>query len=414
MKYRSPLLKLVCTLACTLVCVLAVPALAADLQKGLRLKASNQHEAAATEFAALVKENPSNVQAIEQLAIVSGWLARYDVSIANWERLLVLQPQREDARIAIARVRYWKGEHGAALKGLDDVLSRQPKSADALALRGDVLLASNKFDAARASYLEAEKNGADKAEMARKIAQIVPPKPWRLDTGFTQDKYDNVRGNEGSAFVQLGYQFTRGLGIYGRYENARKYGSADNTTFFGASWRAFPALQLYGEVGSTQSPAFRPSLQAEVGGELLYFKRVQPSLSYRESVYEGNASLGSGTIASGKGSVGTLTPGVRVVFPGLGDIEFRYSISQNIDKSVTQVSQLRFNFDAGENLSPYIAFYSGEEALPPQPSASFKAYALGAVYKLGPQWSLRGDLSREERPNFYNRNSAGLGLSYLF
>ena len=409
MNYRSLVLKFACIQAL----VLAVPVYAADYQKGLRLKAANQLEAAAAEFGAVVKENPNNALAVEQLAIVSGWLGRYDASIAHWQRVLVLQPKREEARIGIARVRYWKGENAEALKVLDDVLSRQPTAADALSLRGDVLLANSQFDAAKDSYLAAQRNGADKAEIAAKLAKIVPLRPWRLDTGLTQDRYDRTRGDEGSAFVQLGYQFGRGVSVYGRYENARRFGTTDDTVFVGGYWRALPALQLFGEVGSTDNAKFRPTSQFVVGAELLSFKRVQPLLSFGQSTYGGTAAT-PGAAVTGKGNVGTITPGVRVSFPGIADVEYRYAISENINKSITQVNSLRVNIDAGEKWGPYFAYYSGEEALPPQAPASFKTIALGTTYKLHPQWSLRADLSREDRANFYIRNSAGVGLSYLF
>ncbi len=409
MKFGSQVIKFACIQALAL----ALPVFAADFQKGLRLKAANQLDAAATEFSAVVKESPNNAPAIEQLAIVSGWLGRYDVAIATWQRLLALQPKRDDARISMARVRYWKGEHALALKELDDVLTRQPNAADALFLRGDVLLAMNQYDGARNAYMAAGNNGADKAEIARKLALIVPPKPWRLDTGITQDQYSNSRGSEGSAFLQLGYQFSRGLSVYGRYENARQFGATDNTVFVGGYWRPLPFLQLFGEAGSTQNAAFRPTSQYLIGGELLTFKRVQPMLSFRQSSYDGSVAL-AGTLASGKGNVGTITPGVRVTFPGIADIEYQYAISENIDSSITQVSSLRINIDAGEKWAPYLAYYTGEEALPPQAPASFKTIAAGTVYKIGPQWSVRADVSHEDRANFYIRNSAGLGLSYLF
>lgn len=409
MTYRSLVLKF----ACIQLLALALPVLAADYQKGLRLKAANQLEAAATEFGVLVKENPNNALAVEQLAIVSGWLARYDTSIANWQRLLVLQPKRDDARIGIARVRYWRGEHAQALKELDDVLSRQPTAADALTLRGDVLLASNQLDAAKDAYSAAARNGADKAEITAKLAKIVPPRLWRLDLGLSQDRYDRTRGNEGSANVQLGYQFSRTLSVYGRYENARQFGTTDDTVFVGGYWRAVPDLLLYGEAGSTANANFRPSSQFVAGVELLTFKRIQPLLSFGQSTYGGSPAT-AGTAASGKGNVGTITPGLRVSFPGIADVEYRYAISENINKSITQVNSLRINVDAGEQWGPYLAFYSGEEALPPQAPASFKTIALGTTFKINPQWSLRADLSREDRANFYIRNTAGMGLSYLF
>ena len=409
MTYRGLGFRLVCLCALAL----AQPVFAADYQNGLRLKAANQLEAAAAEFGSLVRQNPNNALAVEQLAIVSGWLARYDVSIATWQRLLVLQPKRDDARIGIARVRYWKGEHAEALKVLDDVLTRQPTAADALMLRGDVLLASNQFDAAKESYAAAGRNGADKAEVARKIGQIVPLRPWRLDTGFSQDNYSATRSSGSTTFAQLGYQFSRTLSAYGRYENAGQFGTTDNTLFVGGYWRVLPDLLLQAEVGSTSNANFRPKEQFSLGAELLTFKRIQPLFSFGQSTY-GGSTVGAGTLASGKGSVGTLTPGVRLLFPGFADFELRYAISENIDKSITQVTSLRINVDAGEKWGPYAAYYSGEEALPPQAPASFKTIALGTTYKVGPQWNVRADVAREDRTNFYIRNTAGVGLSYLF
>jgi YaiO family outer membrane protein len=407
MKYQS----IWAHLACALGMAVASSAFGADFQQGLRLKANNQLEAAATEFAAVIKETPGDSKAWEQYAVVTGWLGKHDASIAAWQRVLELEPQRDDARIAIGRVRYWKGDYPGALAALDDALVRQPQSAESQTLRGDVLLASGKYQAARDAFVAAQTNGADKADIARKLAAAVPPKQWRLDTGYTQDSYSNERGGEHTGFVQVGYTIAPTLSVYARVDAAKQFGTNDGTTYLGGYWRALPDLLVSAEVGGTQNASFRPTSQAQIGFEFLHFKSVQPLLGLKTATY--GESKG-GVVGAGKGTVNSVTPGLRVVFPGAADVELRYTLSDNIDSSKTQVTQLRVNIDAGERFSPYVAFYSGTESLPPLPFASLKVLVVGAVYKIDANWSVRADLSHEDRQDFYRRDSIGFGLSYFF
>ncbi|MFM9879614.1 MAG: YaiO family outer membrane beta-barrel protein [Burkholderiaceae bacterium] len=393
---------------------LSLPLLAADFQQGLRLKAGNQLEAAAREFEGVLAQNPQDGKALEQLAVVQGWLGRYDASIATWQRLLVQEPRRDDARIGIARVQYWSGQWQASLRTLDDVLSRQPQSAEAQSLKGDVLLALQRPAEARSAYQSALQSGADAAEMNKKLARAVTPKAWRLDAGVGVDDFSNNRGTEYNGFTQLGYSFSRELSVYGRYEIARQFGSNDASYFAGAYWLPTPELLLFGEVGVTPDADFRPDSQFLVGGELLLNAYVQPLLSYRYSRYDGSSvALVPGGISQA-GQVKTTTPGVRLVLPGAGNLELRLGISDNIDGSTTRVRQARVNFDAGERWAPYIAYYNGDEALPPQPPASFKVLVLGSTYQWDETWGFRADLAFEERPGFYDRTSLSVGLSYKF
>lgn len=396
----------------------ALPALAADYQQGLRLKADNKLEAAATEFEGVVGQNPRDTKALEQLAVIQGWLGRYDASIATWQRLLVIEPRREDARVGIARIQYWAGKPALALQTLDDVLAREPQSADALSLKGDVLLALQQPGAARAAYERALQSGADAAaiqtKLARTSAAAASATRWRLDAGVGIDEFSNQRGSEYNGFTQLGYQISPTLSLYGRYEIARQFGSNDATGFAGGYWLAAPELLLFGEIGYTPDADFRPDSQVLLGAELLVDKYVQPLLTYRFSRYGGSTvNLQPGAL-SGRGNVKTVTPGVRLVLPGAGNLELRFGISDNIDGSTTKVSQARINFDAGERWAPYIAYFDGDEALPPQAPAAFKVYVAGVVYQLGAAWSVRADLAYEERPSFYNRKSLALGVSYRF
>jgi YaiO family outer membrane protein len=280
-------------------------------------------------------------------------------------------------------------------------------------LKGDVLLARQQPQAARETYQLALSNGGDAAELQKKIARIVTPTQWRLDVGYGSDNFSNSRGTEHNGFVQLGYQVNPQLSVYGRYELARQFGSNDATYFVGSYWQPAPAWLLFGEIGQTPDADFRPDTQALLGVEYLGFSQVQPLLSYRHSQYDGSTTVTPGVI-SGKGNVKTITPGVRLVWPGAGNLELRVGFSENIDGSSTKVNQIRLNIDAGDRWSPYIAYFKGEEALPPQAFASFKVVVVGAVYRLNDAWSLRADFANEQRRNFYTRNSLSVGVGYRF
>lgn len=392
---------------------LAAQALAADFQQGMRLKADKQLEAASAEFEGVLQQTPQDTKALEQLAVIQGWLGRYPASIASWQRLLALEPHREDARVGIARIQYWSQQPQQALQTLQDVLSRQPRLAEALALQGDVLLALNRSQEARAAYSQALAQGADSAELNAKLSRLQNPKVWRMDVGLGQDRYNNTRSTENGSFLQLGYQMAAQANIYARIEQAYQFGSNDSTYFVGAYWSPSPVWALNAEWGQTPSPDFRPATQAQIGLEFLGHAAVQPLLSYRQANYTGT-SVGTGNLPTGQGQVKTITPGLRLVWPGTGSLEVRLAISDNIDRSNTKVTQLRINLDTSEYLSPYLAYFKGEEALPPQPAASFEVLVLGAVYKLNDTWSLRADLASENRPQFYQRNSLALGVSYRF
>ncbi len=392
----------------------AMPLQAADFQQGLRLKADNKLEAAATEFEGVLRQTPGDAKALEQLAIVQGWLGRYPNSIASWQGLLALEPRRDDARIGIARIQYWSKQWPAAINTLDDVLTRQPRSAEALTLKGDILLAQQMPEAARNAYQSALESGGDSSELQKKISRAVVPKRWRFDIGLGFDRYDNPRGRESSGFTQLGYAVSSTLNVYGRQELARQFGTNDSSLFAGAYWLVAPELLLFGETGYTPDANFRPESQFTAGMELLAGSYVQPLLTYRHANYAGTSAAILPGAVSGSGSVKTITPGVRLIFPGSGNLELRYAITANLDGSTTKVSQARLNLDAGDRWTPYLAYFSGNEALPPQAPAAFKVYVLGSTYLLNDSWSLRADLSYEDRPSFYTRKSLAVGLSYRF
>ena len=379
----------------------ATAALAASYEDGLKLKSQQQLASAASVFAEVAAREPRNALAHEQLAIVLGWQSRFDESITAWHQAIALAPQKPDYHLGLARVLYWKGEHARALQAIGTSLSLQADNADALKLKGDVLLAQQQPVEARAAYLAAQQLNPRDAELATRIDRAVAPKLWRLDAGFTYDHYDNARKSENSRFVQLGRRVGQGGDVlYARYDGYDNFGQIDNGLTLGTYWLAHPKLLLNLEAGRTLGTAdFRPETQFQINGELLLDGLLQPLLGYRYFKY-------------GNGTVTTITPGLRLSFSD-AVAEVRYGITDNIDGSSTGVFAARLSFTE-EGYAPYLAFTTGSEALPPQAKADITVLGGGIVFDLSPAWGMRVDYSYEDRKNIYKHHALGAGLTYRF
>lgn len=379
----------------------AQQALAASYEDGVRLKSQQQLPAAEAAFAEVAAREPRNVLAREQLAIVLGWQSKFDASIKAWREAIALAPNKADYHLGLGRVLYWKGERAAALQSLDTALKLDPKSADALKLKGDVLIADGQPAEARKAYLAAQSLAPSDTELPRRIARAVPPLLWRLDAGYTYDDYDNFRGQESSRFVQLGRRVGKGGDVlYVRYDGYDNFGKVDQGATLGAYWLPHPKLLLNLEAGTTFGTAdFRPENLYQINGEWLIDAPVQPLLGYRYLTYD-------------NGEVSTITPGLRVLLPG-AVAEARYGFTDNLDGSNTGVFAARVTFE-GAGYSPYLAFTSGSEALPPQAEADITVFGGGVVFDLTPAWGVRVDYSYEDRKDIYKHHAVGGGVTYRF
>ena len=389
-----------CTMALPFA-LFALQATAATYEDGLRFKQQQQLASASDAFAEVAAREPGNVLAREQLAIVLGWQRRFDESINAWQQAITLAPDKADYHLGLARVLYWKGDRAAAMPSLETALRLEPSNAEAYKLKGDVLLADDKPGEARNSYLRVQQLSPDDAEIPARLRNAVEPKLWRLDSGFTYDKYSSARGSENSRFVQLGRRIgNSGDVLYARYDGYDNFNSTDRGLTIGAYWLPHPKLLLNLEAGQTLDNAnFRPDTQLLVNGELLLSLPVQPLLGYRYFNYD-------------NGSVSTITPGLRALLQG-ATVEVRYGITDNIDGSSTGVFAARVSFER-ERYAPYLAFTNGSESLPPQAKADITVLGGGVVFDLSPSWGARVDYSYEDRKDSYRHHAIGGGLTYKF
>jgi len=384
-----------------LACLVVGTAAHASYEEGLRLKQAQRLPEATAAFSEAVAREPGNVLALEQLAVVLGWQQRFAESIATWQRAIALAPGKADYHVGLARVQYWSGAREAALASLDRALHADPASAEAHALRGDVLLAEARPDEARASYTRAQALDPTNAELATKLARTTPPLLWRLDAGATYDRFTNERGSENSRFVQLGRRVGAGGDVvYARYEGFRSFGATDRAAVLGGYWLPHPQVLVQVEAGTALDAAdFRPETLAMVNGEWLLPGPVQPLFGIRALQYD-------------VGDVRVLTPGLRVL-AGPATAEARYGFTNNVDGSDTGILSLRLGLAQGR-YAPYLAYTSGEEALPPLEKASLIIYGAGLVVDVDPRWALRVDYSHEDRQPLFTHRSIGSALTYRF
>lgn len=399
----------------------AAHAATATLDDGMRLKNAHKFPAAAAAFKQLLAQNPGDVAAREQLAIVDGVMGHYSESITEWERVLQADPQRPGARIGLARSLYWNGEWAHALSILNSYLAAHPNDYDALVLRGDVLLAEGHYAEAHAVYLQARalRPGVRDAELERKIDASLGPTHWRIDAGGTYAKFTNFRNTEGSGYLQVGYRTDRGDSAYLRYERLGQFGEVDQVGTLGLSAKFPEILAVAAELGGTPSAKFLPTWTADVELDGIGVPRVQPLLGYRYRHYDtqGVSTVGTnGGVVAGPfvGNLTTITPGIRVLAGHYGNLEARYSRSHNLDGSNTGVVKLRWNFAETRFFAPYIGFDKGDEVVPPEPRESFKVYSAGSTIKLTRRWAGRIDIAYDERPGFYYSYSSTVGVSYMF
>lgn len=229
--------------------------------------------------------------------------------------------------------------------------------------------------------------------------EVLPPR-WRLDAGFMSDNYTNFRRAERSSYAQGGHSFGQTEAAWLRWEWLNHFSSVDTVLQAGGTARLAEHIHLTGALGATPHAGFRPNTQADLGAEFPGLGAVAPLAGYRGLFYR-------------NGSVHVFTPGLRWQASPLLGVEGRYSLSVNLDDSTTGVVSLRLDSELGR-LLPYAGLAHGEEALPPQRTATITYYSAGAVLTLTPAYSVRLDYGHEDRRGFYARNSIGGGVTVKF
>lgn len=373
----------------------------------LQLKQDGKAAEAEQAFLTIVQQEPENIAAIEQLAVVQSWQNKFAPAISNFKRALSINPAYSPARVGLARVSYWQGERAVALEEIERVIQDQPNVPDHWILKGDILMADAQPNRAREAYLQAQTllGSRDNAELAKKIAQAKAPLKWRLSAGYIADKFSEHRSDGHSSYLQLGYTFDNKTTLYSRVEEYLGFDRTDTGLVLGAYVSPHKTLLLNGELYRNSNNAnFRPNEQISINADFLFSDTWQPLFGYRLARYN--------LIDGGESDVETLIPGLRFNVANAA-LEFRHARSKNVDHTTTTTNTIKLNLNYA-SVSPYLVYSQGEEGLPPLDVAKISVIGGGAVFRISDTLGLRIDFSREDREDFYIHNALGAGLNVFF
>jgi tetratricopeptide (TPR) repeat protein len=115
--------------------------------------ASDKHEKAIASYEDIVKKEPNNLKARQQLAVLLSWSGRYDESIAQYKNILKAGPKDLNITRSMAQVYTWQGKFSHAEVVYKDILKIYPDNLEVTFLLGEVLAWQNKYDEA-ISYFE--------------------------------------------------------------------------------------------------------------------------------------------------------------------------------------------------------------------------------------------------------------------
>ena len=386
----------------------AAAATAATLEEGIALKNQQKLAEAAVVFAELVRAQPRDTKALEQLAIVQGWLGQHDAALASWGALVALEPQTVYFQVGRARVRYWKGELQLAREGLEAVLRKSPADADALLLAGDVALAQRDYDAARGFYLRAQALAPADASIEGRLGRAQTPARFRLDVGGEFDgfsRYDDAhlsgRGSEGGWFGQLGFKATDSLTVGAGFEELRWFGFTDHRVNLVADLLATPDLLLSGRAALTPSNHFLAAWELGAGAELRVAQPWTALFAVKHLSYTGN-------------EVTLIQPGARLETGQFSaQLQGIIALSSNGDPAGAGI--LRFGWAFSDAVAAWLGGSYGKEALSTPLGTSFAlvtAAFTGLSWSISSGFGVRIDLGYERRQDAHQKVSAALGLTF--
>ncbi|HEX3135922.1 MAG TPA: YaiO family outer membrane beta-barrel protein [Planctomycetota bacterium] len=381
-----------------------MPLSAATMEEGLALKRAQDLKGAERVFSELVGKNPNDVDALEQLAMVTGWLDHQYDSLRLWERAILLAPEYHGLRVGRARVLYWMGRLGEAEEEIAGVLPKLPREAEAWELAGDIARARHHLLEARERYRQAAVIDPQSAAV-RKDANLEFPKLWRLDVGGMFDDYqpanDQVvqRNHEQTAYVQLGYQVSDHLTLSTGGDYAHQFGIVDWRWNMEAYWSPLPDWSFHARGAVTPQADVLPEWEALVGGAWHIAEGVTPLLSIRTATYEAERIV-------------TYMPGVRIGERVAAEARIYYTTSDvNND---TKAGVLRISTTIAERWQPYVLGSYGEENQPPVGVAKTASGAAGVVVGINRSVAVRVDGLYEWREDIHQRISLGGGFTLRF
>ncbi len=390
------------------VLILAWTALgAADpYSEGLARKQAGDLPAAQGAFQAAWAADPENLDALEQLATVTGWQGEHRRALELWDTLVARDPQRPSARLSRARVLYWLGRLDESRIALDDLDRTHPNDTDILELRGDVARAAGDRAGAESAYAAAGTSTAlDKLARTR-AEDAVRVRRWRLDLSGNLDRYVDTpeggvaRDNEHLLTMQVGRTLGTEAALSAGIEESLQFGETDHRLNVTGYWS--PSLSDQHRLALDLRLAFTPDAEILADSEALLgvAATLTPDMAV---VFSGYRRWYPGN------QVDSLQAGVRLRFLTMVEVDARWVFGSSDLEPDTDAILIRAGLQGLGRWHPSLLYSDGEDNLPPTGVARTTTYGATVQVDLGDGYGLRADVGHETREDNPDRNSVALG-----
>lgn len=234
-----------------------------------------KYDSAATEFLAVLKLRPGNVQALSGLGFDYAWAGRYDDARSTFNKLSRLHPEDAEAEKGLAYTALYSGDSEDAIARFGALTIKNPESREYWVALGEACMAAKKTGSAREAFKKAKAIEPSNAEIrallisTRKAGAFAELDAW--------GGYSSVEGDQraGMRFVQLTVQAAENLRVYAKYDNSL---SLDNRFFiqqdrFADAWFAGAVYDWNKSLTTKLEYGYR-SLPGNTSQQLISFDQV--------------------------------------------------------------------------------------------------------------------------------------------
>ncbi|MDE3011816.1 MAG: YaiO family outer membrane beta-barrel protein [Pseudomonadota bacterium] len=422
--------------------------LAKLIRAGLAERQAGQYDRAREHFAAALAADPARPDVLHLLGMNDAYAKSYATALDHLEAAQKLVPSDVDVALDRARVLSWSGRLSEAGSLVDGVLADHPDNGEAWDLRArlswyqaqpveaegaarkavalDPL--STDFKLMLAQSLAAQGRYPDAADIAREIAPQRPadadvasllqaeidnrPRPWRVDVALAHSSFERIPLQDWrGASVQLNRQLSAADTVYGRIDNAQRFGQTNSALALGDAHVFRSGFAGYAEISAAPGATFLPNWRLASGGEL----RVRDDQAAVGATF---LTLDASAARYNAGTSYGLTPGlIQYLNGGRAWLSVRLNNSLDANRNYLNGWGVRgdvlvgasWNLHAGYSRAPESDYVANGAIISVVRDTTF-----GASWQATPDFALRLDYLREDRVLSYLRKEWVLGASYRF
>ncbi|MBN3787862.1 YaiO family outer membrane beta-barrel protein [Burkholderia sp. Ac-20353] len=407
-------------------------------QAGVQARLAGRMDEALDLLSRAAAAAPDNVDVLLQEGLVLMAKGRDNDAAALFQRVLSLAPGYKDARLALARIARRRGDIDTALAQVDIVLRDAPHDAEARELHANLLLAKGdardseseyralaheqtgdasaliglgdslraqwRDDDARAAYREAATLAPD--SVASQRAMLPDHQRFRLDVGGAYSHLSNGSPAWKEGSVRLAYSIDDRNVIAAGSDVSHRFDTTNVYSELRLDHRYSDRLSVYVYGGGTPDASILPKVAAGTGVQW----RLDPvagkrstfaTLDMRYARYD-TARIWSGSVGAIQ-YLGDDTLWVTAKWVNTLDERNRYLTGYT----------LRADWQAWRWLRLLAGFADAPES-DQGVTVRTRAFYAGAVFDVSDSLAINVSAARELRPNLYDRNVVGLGMTVKF